>query len=132
MPPETGASRPSGLLDSIARLGRTLLGALRTRLEILATEIEEERIRLARFVLALVAIAFCLQMAILLLVALLIVLFWESHRLMTLGLIAGLFAIAGIVGVAVVQQRLRTRPKMFASTIGELLKDESRLRGGDR
>jgi hypothetical protein len=39
---------------------------LRTRLEILGTEIEEERIRFAGLALVVAAIAFCLQMAVLL------------------------------------------------------------------
>jgi uncharacterized membrane protein YqjE len=130
MPPEAGAPRPPGLLESIARLGRTALGVLRTRLEILATEIEEERIRVAQLALLVAGIIFCVQMAVSLFVAFLVVLFWETHRLLTLGLVAALFLIAGIAGAAWLRHLLRTRPKMFASTIGEIFKDENRLRGG--
>lgn len=41
MAAEAGAPRPPGLAGSISRLARTALAVLRTRLEILATEIEE-------------------------------------------------------------------------------------------
>jgi uncharacterized membrane protein YqjE len=128
MPQEAGAPRPPGLVDSLSRLGRTALGMLRTRLALLGTEIEEERIRFARLGLAVAAIAFCLQMAVLLLVAFLVVLLWETHRLATLGAFAALFLAAGVVGMLVLKRRLARRPKMFASSLGEFLKDEERLK----
>jgi uncharacterized membrane protein YqjE len=128
MSQEAGAPRPPGLVDSLSRLGRTALGVLRTRLEILGTEIEEERIRFARLALAVAAIAFCLQMAVLLFVAFLVVSLWETHRLATLGAFAAFFLAAGVVGILVLKRRLARRPKMFASSLGEFLKDEERLK----
>ena len=128
MSQEAGAPRPPGLVDSLSRLGRTALGVLRTRLEILGTELEEERIRFAQLALAVAAIAFCLQMAVLLFVAFLVVLLWETHRLATLGAFAAFFLIAGVVSMLVLKRRLARRPKMFASSLGEFLKDEERLK----
>ncbi len=125
---EAGAPRPPGLADSLARLGRSAIGALRTRLEILGTEIEEERIRFAQLVLAAAAIAFCLQIAVLLFVIFTVVLFWETHRLATLGAFTVFFLVAGIAGIALLKRHLKRRPKMFASTLGELIKDEERLK----
>jgi uncharacterized membrane protein YqjE len=127
MPQEAGAPRPPGLVDSLSRLGRSGVALLRTRLAILGTEIEEERIRFAQLALAVAAIAFCLQMAVLLFVVFMVVLLWESHRLVTLGAFAALFLIAGVAGVLVLKRRLERRPKMFASSLGELAKDEERL-----
>jgi uncharacterized membrane protein YqjE len=125
-----GAPRPPGLADSIARFGRTALGLLRTRLEILGTEIEEEQIRFAHLALVVIAIAFCVQMAVLLFVLMMVVLLWESHRLVTLGLFSAAFLVAG-VGLALwLRHTLKTRPRMFASTLGELGKDEDRLKLG--
>ena len=128
MSQEAGAPRPPGLVDSLSRLGRTALGMLRTRLEILGTEIEEERIRFAQLALAVAAIAFCLQMAVLLFVVFMVVFLWETHRLATLGAFAAFFLAAGVVGVLVLKRRLARRPKMFASSLGELVKDEERLK----
>jgi uncharacterized membrane protein YqjE len=122
-----GAPRPPGLVGSITRLGRTALALLRTRLEILATEIEEERIRFAGLALLVAAIAFCVQMAVLLGVILIVVLLWESHRLITLGLLSGAFLAVGVGLFLWLRHRLRTRPRMFASTLGELAKDDERL-----
>jgi uncharacterized membrane protein YqjE len=130
MPSEPGAPRPPGLLDSIARAARTALGLARTRLEILATEIEEARILVAQLALLVAGIVFCLQMAILLFVVLLVVWFWDSHRLLALGVGTGFFFLAALAGVAWLRHLIRSRPKLFATTIAELGKDEERLRGG--
>jgi uncharacterized membrane protein YqjE len=127
MSQEAGVPRPPGLVDSLSRLGRSALALARTRLEILGTEIEEERIRFARLALAVWAIAFCLQMAVLLAVAFLVVLLWDTHRLATLAIVASAFLIAGVVGALVLKRRLAQRPKMFASSLGELRRDEERL-----
>jgi uncharacterized membrane protein YqjE len=129
MSAEAEHPRPRGLVDSIARLGRTALAMARTRLDILATELEEERIRFAQLALAVAIIVFCLQISVLLFVGLVVVLFWEASRLWVLGGLAALFLVAGIAGLAIVRHRLRNRPKMFATTIAELTKDEARLEG---
>jgi uncharacterized membrane protein YqjE len=128
MAEEAGAPRPPGLVDSLARLGRSALALARTRLELLGTEIEEERIRFTRLAIAAVAIAFCLQMAVLLFVVFMVVFLWDTHRLVTLGAFAAAFLAAGVVGMMALRRRLARRPKMFASSLGELLKDEERLR----
>jgi uncharacterized membrane protein YqjE len=128
MAAEAGAPRPSGLVGSVARLGRTALALLRTRLEILATEIEEERIHFAQLALAIAAIAFCVQMAILLFVVLMVVLLWDSHRLFTVAVFSAGFLVLGIGLALWLRHRLKTRPRMFASTLGELVKDEDRLK----
>lgn len=127
MPQAAGAPRPPGLVDSLTRLGRSALALVRTRLEILGTEIEEERIRFARLALAVAAIAFCLQMAVLLGVMFMVVYFWETHRLATLGIFAASFLAAGVIGMLVLKRRLARRPKMFASSLAEFVKDEERL-----
>ena len=128
MSAEAGAPRSPGLVGSLARFGRTAIGLLRTRLEILSTELEEERIQFARLALTVFAIAFCLQMAVLLFVVLMVVLLWDSHRLVTLGVFAVGFLLAGAGLALLLRQRLRTRPRMFAATLGELGKDEDRLK----
>lgn len=128
MSAEAGAPRPPGLVGSLARFGRTAIGLLRTRLEILSTELEEERIRFAELALAVFAVAFCLQMAVLLFVIFMVVLLWDTHRLVTLGAFAAAFLVIGLGLLMMLRHRLRTRPRMFAATLGELGKDEDRLK----
>ena len=123
-----GAAAHGGLLQSIKHLGHTLLGAAQTRLEILATEIEEERVRLEQLLLVALAAAFCLAMAIVLCVAFVVLFFWDTHRLLAVGLLAAAFLAAGAVFGSILRARVKTRSKPFAITRGELAKDGAMLR----
>jgi uncharacterized membrane protein YqjE len=122
-----GAAR-GGLLRSIKHLAQGLLGAARTRLEILATEIEEERVRLEQMLLFALVAVFCLGMGVVLSVFFLIVLFWDTHRLAAVGSLAGGFLAAGVVLGLILRDKAKSRPKLFAATRGELSKDQDMLR----
>ena len=92
---ETGG----GLLDSIRKLASTLVGILQTRLEIFATELEEAKLQLRQQLLLGLVALFCLGLGIVLLAVFFVVLFWDSHRLAVLGVMAGFFIGMGIFGV---------------------------------
>ena len=123
-----GAAARGGLLHSIKDLAQTLLGAAQTRLSILATEIEEERARLEQMLLVALAAAFCLAMGIVLCVALVVLYYWDTHRLAAVGLLAAGFLAAGVVLGLILRNKTKTRPKPFAITRGELAKDRAMLR----
>jgi len=123
-----GAAAHGGLLQSIKHLGRSLLGAAQTRLEIFATEIEEERVRLEQLLLVALGAAFCLGMAMVLSVTFVMIYFWDTHRLLTAGLLAMAFmGMAAALGL-ILRARVKTRPKPFAITRSELAKDSAMLR----
>lgn len=122
-----GAAARGGLLQSIKRLGRSLLGTARTRLDILATEIEEERLRLEQLLLIALAAAFCLAMALMLGVAFVVIYFWDTHRLAAVGLLGLAFLIIAAVLALVLRAKAKSRPKPFAVTRGELAKDAAML-----
>ena len=123
-----GAAARGGLLQSIKHLAQTLLGAGQTRLEILATEIEEERVRLEQLLLVALAAAFCLVMGVVLAIALVVVYFWDTHRLLAVAMLAAAFLAAGVVLGLIARNKVKTRPKPFAITRGELAKDRAMLR----
>ncbi len=123
-----GAAARGGLLHSIRHLAGKLLVAAQTRLEILATEIEEERLRLEQLLLVALAAAFCLGLGILLSVTLVVVYFWDTHRLLSVGTLAAAFIAAGVVFGLILRAKAKTRPKPFAITRGELAKDRDMLR----
>jgi uncharacterized membrane protein YqjE len=123
-----GAAARGGLLHSIKHLAQTLLGAAQTRLEILATEIEEERVRLEQLLLFVLAAGFCLGMGIVLCVALVVLFYWETHRLAAVGIFAVAFLAAGVVLGLILRDMVKTRSKAFAVTRGELAKDRAMLR----
>ena len=127
MTEETG--RSESLLDSLRNLVRTFLAIVETRIEIFASEIDEERTRLARIALLAAVAAFCLGLAMILLVFFLVVLFWESDRLLAIGVLAGVFAAGGIAACLGLRAAISKRPKFLSATLAELRKDGTRLEG---
>ena len=123
------AGRSEGLLDSLRNLARTFLAVVQTRIEIFASEIDEERARLARIAMLAAAAAFCLGLAVILLVFFLVVLFWDTDRLLAIGVLAGVFAIGGIAACLGLRTAISKRPKFLSATLAELRKDGTRLEG---
>jgi uncharacterized membrane protein YqjE len=127
MAEETGHSE--GLLESLRNLARTSVAIVQTRIEIFASEIDEERTRLARIALLAAAAAFCLGLAVILLVFFLVVLFWDTDRLLAIGVLAGVFAVGGIAACLGLRAAVSKRPKFLSATLAELRKDGTRLEG---
>jgi uncharacterized membrane protein YqjE len=123
------AGRSEGLLDSLRNLARTFVAIVQTRIEIFASEIDEERTRLSRIALLAAAAAFCLGLAVILLVFFLVVLFWDTDRLLAIGVLAGVFAIGGIAACIGLRAAISKRPKFLSATLAELRKDGTRLEG---
>jgi len=124
-----GDAAHGGLLFSIRHLGHNLLGAAKTRLEIFATELEEERVRLEQLLLIALAAAFCFAMGVVLCVVLIVIYYWDTHRLAAAGFLAAGFLAAGALLGWILRDVARARPKPFAATRGELAKDSAMLRG---
>lgn len=124
---EPDSSGSPGLLASVRRLLGTLLEIVQTRIEIVATEFEEERIRLRELVvfgfLALFFISVGLTLATLFVIAL----YWDSHRLAVLGSVAILYLGLGGLAVMLLRRRLKSRSRLFATTLSELAKDRDQI-----
>ncbi|MGH8641373.1 MAG: phage holin family protein [Burkholderiales bacterium] len=125
---EQSPEQPSpGLLQSLRNLGATLVAVLQTRLELLATDLEEERTRLLQILFWAAAALFFFGVAVLILALLVVLLLWEERRV---GAIIGLSMIFFIIGVALaigVRNRLRVRSRLFASNVEELARDQEEL-----
>ena len=120
-----GESR--GLLESLTTLAATLVAIAHTRLDLLSTDVEEERAQvLSLLVLALVAL-YCFGIGVVLAAILLVAAFWDTHRLLVLGSLAGFFLAAGMVAGAYAMHKARTKPRLFAASLSELLKDRQQL-----
>ena len=124
---EESHAAPGGLFESLKTLSASLVGIVQTRLELLSTDVAEEREHLiALLVVGLVAL-FCLGVGIVLLAILIAVAFWGSHQFAALGGLNGIFLAAG-TGVAwLAMHKARTRPRLFAASLAELSKDRQHL-----
>lgn len=98
-----------------------------TRLALLSNELEEERLRLTQIVLYGVIALFFFGLSILLVTVFVVVLFWDSNRLLVLGSLAGTFLFAGLLLCHVLRRLVREKSKLFSSSLAELVTDHEEL-----
>ncbi len=120
------------MLGPVRELARTLLSFVLTRSRLAATELEEQAFRLIEIVVWLAAALFFAGLALVFAAVLVVLLFWDSNRLLAAGLLAALFVGAGTLAALVARARLRERPKFLAATLAELEKDRATLEARDR
>ena len=123
------APRADGLVGSVRRVVDGLIHVLQTRLEILSTEIGEERFNLTRLALVALGVLFCFQSGLLLGVLFVVLVVGSEHRLAAIGIAALALLLAALAGALWMRWWLKRRPPMFGTTIAELRKDRDRLRG---
>lgn len=127
MPESTPAEAGNGFLGSLRNLAATLIALLQTRLELLVTEIEEERLRLLQLLFWAAGALLLFAIGALLSTLLVVVLFWDSHRIAAIAVLAALFLGAGAVMAIGVRSRLQARSRLFSTSLGELAKDKDHL-----
>lgn len=120
-------ARPLGALDSIRTTLATTVKVIRTRLEIISCELEEQREWMQSLVLLAVTGLFCVSMGLVMLTIFVVALFWESHPVAVLGAFAGLYLVVGGWAMLTFRGKLNTRPKLFQTTTEEMAKDEAQL-----
>ena len=104
-----------------------LLAIFQTRLELLANEIEEERLRVRQMAFYGSLALFFFGLSIMLLTVFIVVMFWDSYRLQVLGGLAALFFIAGLFAWNSLRVAALKRSKLFAVSLAELNEDRARL-----
>jgi uncharacterized membrane protein YqjE len=129
MATEPQPQRDETFTDSLHRLAQSLLTALITRLEILSTELAEERLNLTTLAIVALTVLFCLQVGLTFAILFLVLVVAPEQRALAVG-IASLAMLLGAGGGALwLRAWLKSRPPMFAATVAELRKDRDRLKG---
>lgn len=115
-----------GLFESLKTLSAGVVAMAHTRLELLSTDIAEARDHLiTRVVLGQLALLF-VGVGMLLLALLIVGAFWP-HRLLALGVLGGLFVAMGAATAWFAAHKMRTGPRLFEASLGELSKDRQHL-----
>ena len=120
----------SGLMGSAKRLLSTLTSIASTRLELLANELQEERLYLTQMLLFTLVALFCFGMGLLLFIAFIVVLFWDDHRLVVLGGLCTLFFVLGTLIAMLLRSKVQAKAKLFSASLAELAKDREQLGAG--
>jgi uncharacterized membrane protein YqjE len=121
--PEAG----SGLMASIKRLLSTLVSIATARLELLANELQEERLRLMQMLFYALFALFCFGLGILLLTVFIVVLFWDDHRLAVTGTLSVFFFALGLLMVMLLRSKAQAGSRLFSVSLAELAKDREHL-----
>jgi uncharacterized membrane protein YqjE len=112
-----------GLFDSLRALIATLVAMAHTRVELFSTEIEEELFRVVALVVGAMIVLVLSSLALLFSALVLIVAFWDTHRLAATGSVAIGFITLAVVSYFVVRERTRRRSRLLSATLGELEHD---------
>jgi uncharacterized membrane protein YqjE len=116
-----------GLLQSLTHLTGTLVGVVQTRLSLLAADVEQGHLQfMSMLALALIA-AMSVGIGVVLGTLVIVLAFWDTDRLLVLGVLAAIYLLAGIGAWRLALHKVRTQPKPFAASLLELSKDRAFL-----
>jgi len=118
-------------MESLKRLLSTLTSIATTRLELLANELQEERLHITQMLFFALVALFCFGIGTLLLTAFIVLLFWDEYRLAALGILSALFFVSGTLATILLRNKAQAKSKLFSASLAELAKDKERLCGND-
>jgi uncharacterized membrane protein YqjE len=122
--------RRPGVMDAAKRMLATVIALVHTRLELFTTEIEEEIQRAASILLwALVALFFG-SLAVLMIAVTILIVFWDSNRVLAACLITGTFLVLTGVFAMLARARLKSKARFMEASIEELKRDREALERG--
>lgn len=119
--------RTSGLMASLRRLLATLAGIVETRIELLSMEIEEQALLFWQLLLLAVAVLVFSGLALLTFSVWILLLFWDSHPTTAMACLTLTYLAAALAALLGFRSRCRSRPRLFASSLGELARDRAHL-----
>ncbi len=114
---------PAGLLASLRRAAGSLLELVELRLALFATELEQEKLRVGAALAWAVVALLLLGLGLLMVALLVVLLFWDSHRLAALGVLSIAFLAAAAAAWRCARARLAAADGAFALTLAELRSD---------
>lgn len=120
-----------GLIASLRGFATTSIAVIRTRLELLKVEAQEEIGRITGLLLWAAVAVLCGVLGVAFLGVFLTVLLWDSHRVLALGIFTALFLFAAAIAAAVALRLLRQGSHLFAASLAELRRDEAALHKED-
>ena len=118
---------PASAESSVRSTLRTILSFAQTRASLAANEFEEQVLRFLEIVVWGAAAFLFFAIALVLVAIFVVLLFWDSNRVLAAGLVAGLFIVGGAASTLMVRSCLAARPKFLAATLAELEKDRQRI-----
>ena len=123
-----GETRSSGIFRSLKQAFAVFVAGFHTRLELFATELEEERERLKQTLVLILLLFFGLGLGFILLNIFAVALFWQRGWIIAIGALAAVYLAIGVIAAFGLRKKILTRPGLFPATLAELKKDCDRMR----
>ena len=120
-----------GLLGSLKSLSSLVVAIAHNRLNLLSTDLEIARERTVSVLMMVLVALFCLCFGALLLALFVVVIFWDTHRLIALASVTGLFLLVGSIYLWRVLRALKRMPATFEASLTELAKDYKSLKSDE-
>lgn len=117
-----------GIMKKVLDMAGGFLAIFKTRLELVSVELQEEVQRILSYLVLSLLALFCAVMALSLATFLIIVLCWDSYRILSICCLIVFFALMALVMGLNVRASFRKKPKLFAYTRAEIAKDLERMR----
>lgn len=115
----------TGFVGDLKGIAGTGVRAVRTRLELLAIEVKEEKAWLVRLLIVAIAALYLVTFGLLLAIVALALFASEANRPVIVAAAAGIFLACGFGGAAYIWSSSRKRHPLFENTIAVLKGDES-------
>ena len=127
MPSDTSPRSRRDLRGAVGRLATALLDAGRTRIELATVEFEEARARATENLVLVLVAAAAFGFALLAVSMLIVVLFWDTHRIAALIGMTLVYLVIGVFALWRVSEHKKADPPAFAATLAELERDRAFL-----
>lgn len=121
--PQAGA----GLLASLRQLGATTIELARLRLDLLGTEVERQKLAILSALLWAALGGVCVALGLVLTSVFIVLLFWDSYRLLAIVGLALIYFVVGGLMVRFATGRIQTPDGAFAASREELARDAAAL-----
>lgn len=119
------------LADSLHGIVDAGLQTVQTRLELLALELQEEKLRLSGLAINIVLCGLLLGFGLVFLMVFLTVLFWEEHRLLALGISTAVCLVGSLLAGSNAAREFKRGSRLFAASLAELARDRDALKPRD-
>jgi uncharacterized membrane protein YqjE len=114
----------AGVFQTATRLLRTLRAVAGNRIELFLLEVQEERIRIFDALFLLAAGLVCIMMTLIMVTFAVVIIFWDTHRLLVLGLLVAGYAVGALWALSRLRSLLRNW-QAFSATLDQIKKDSA-------
>lgn len=117
----------ASLLRTLRNRFASYIGPLQTRLQLLAVELQEEKLRVAEIGVLAAAGGFFLALSVVVFTFFVIILFWDTHRVLVTGVVTAVYFLIGAAFALAARSRAHAPSRLFADSIAQLDKDREHL-----